>query len=127
MARDRLFRGGYSPVAGWVAPSLAANWADAGSGNEPSGYRLSDDKVELEGMLLRSTSTAAAGSTIFTLPTGFRPATFQYFPSYSATAGFAATGFVVIRVDASGNVSCISAAITAGVLLGIHGVIYLNR
>ena len=51
----------------WTAPTLAGSWVNFGSDNEPAGYRLNGDMVELRG------SIKNGSGLIFTLPAGMRP------------------------------------------------------
>lgn len=91
-------------AAGWAAPVVAA----------PVEYRrTSDGTVQLRGITGRL--LAGAGTPMFTLPVGFRPAIGR---------GFAATGndpapgtgnlVASIQIAASGDVSLILPAVTAG-------------
>lgn len=54
----------------WIVPALASPWA-AVAGEADPGYRIRDGIVMLRGGVIGG----AAGSTIFTLPTLYRPAT----------------------------------------------------
>lgn len=64
--------GGWLPVGTTEAP-FGANWSNLGSPFRNCAYRLrSDGNVELAGLAIFG-ATAAAPSTIFTLPVGYRP------------------------------------------------------
>lgn len=70
-----LFAGGV-PGAGWANLALAANWSQvAGYGvGTQTRYTKYGSRVYVDGYGIRATSIAAAGSTVLTLPVGFRPA-----------------------------------------------------
>jgi len=76
-------------VTPWVTPALGAGWGAIGSVQAPR-YRKVGDVVEVEGAVSNTTG-GALGTTIFTLPAGFRPPSLQYlrYPdgSYVSSAG----------------------------------------
>lgn len=57
-----------TPTTGW------SNYSTGATGYRGLQYRKVGSEVIIRGMLLRSGTTAAGGSTVFTLPVGFRPA-----------------------------------------------------
>jgi hypothetical protein len=57
----------------WTNVTFQNGWSNLG-GFAGAAYRLVGDKVELRGLVTRSTAVPAASSSIiFTLPAGFRP------------------------------------------------------
>lgn len=63
-------------VPTWIAPTLAAQWANVGTTN-PTGYTKSCGKVQLKGLLTYTSLTPAtplSNILIFTLPVGYCPA-----------------------------------------------------
>lgn len=62
------------------AASLENGFTNAGGGHTDAGYyRASNGRVYLEGRVTRAAGVPAAGTTIFTLPGGFRPAAIHAF------------------------------------------------
>jgi len=86
----------YLGVTDWVAPSLLNSWADygGGSGYCPTGYcKDGTGFVHIRGIVTSGT----ASNNIFVLPTGYRPAYREVFPSISYTSP---TGvYVAAQVD----------------------------
>lgn len=61
-----------APQRVWNAPILSPNISNLGSGFNPAGYLINGEKeVTLRGLVTGTGLTS--GSTIFTLPAGFRP------------------------------------------------------
>lgn len=91
----------------WIAPTLATGWSDFGSGYEISGYRkAADGTIFLRGLLAKG---AAGGTTIFTLPAGYRP-------SYEVLlTGYMSSG-VATRIDiqTDGQVVAFAPAVADG-------------
>jgi hypothetical protein len=74
-------------------PAFANSWANHGSGFETAGFRkLWDGTIELKGVV----SNGTIGTTAFTLPTGYRPALTQSFPSM-AGAPTSTTGRITVN------------------------------
>lgn len=89
------------PHATWTAPTLLNSYVDFGTGYAIAGYmKDACGFVHLRGLVKNGT----AGATIFTLPTGFRPAYNMIYPGYidDISGGSYPLGFV--RVDSNGNV-----------------------
>jgi hypothetical protein len=68
----------YLTDSGWIAvgsgggaPAFAGTWSNYGSGYEPARFRKIGNQVFIEGLV----QAGAVGSTVFTLPVGFRPLT----------------------------------------------------
>ncbi len=59
-------------VTAWTALPIIAGWANYGVGYNSAQYRINNNVVELRG-LLRTSVAKAIGSTIATLPVGYRP------------------------------------------------------
>lgn len=76
----------------WYAPTLLNSWANSGGANRVAGYcKDAMGIVHLRGVLTGGTN----GTTIFTLPAGYRPASTEFF-AVVANASFAP---VVIQSD----------------------------
>lgn len=87
---------GSAPV--WIAPTLAGNWVNVGSGYSTAGYfRDALGIVHLRGLI--HCSAACNSSTVTTLPAGYRPSlSFAFVAStangYSCTLSVLSTGVV---------------------------------
>lgn len=83
--------------------SGGTTWTDYGGVYQPGQYRIVGDMVYLRGLCKR---TAGAGTTIATLPAGYRPATYTQLVSTKASGGIAridiATSGTIIDADAVG-------------------------
>lgn len=63
----------FTSIPLWASPVLQNNWSDYGNGYAPAAYtKTSSGLVVLKGMV------KSGSGTIFTLPTGYRPATSEY-------------------------------------------------
>lgn len=81
----------------WTAPTLVNSWVNYGSGYNNAGYyKDSFGIVHIRGLI--KSGTTSSGTTLFTLPSGYRP-TAEYIIACTS-----AGGYVEIRVDTSGNV-----------------------
>ena len=61
----------------WIAPTLINGWINRGASYEPVGYKKDElGTVRLKGSL----NGGVIGSTMFTLPVGYRPAYSRYLP-----------------------------------------------
>jgi hypothetical protein len=99
-----------SPIEGWHLvgtagePTFEVDWANyIGQGfYEPAAFRKDrDGRVHLRGAVKRPTNTT--GSYVFTLPTGYRPPFYAYFPVVSTNgSGTPTPGF--IEIDVSGRI-----------------------
>lgn len=80
----------------WNDLSLSSGWAPLGGGNQPPQFGKTQGAVELRGMIAGGTITA--GTTLFTLPEGYRP-------QYGTVVGTAGSGgSVQLRVQSTGVV-----------------------
>lgn len=87
---------------GWQAPTLLNSWVNYGSTYATAGYmKDSLGFVHLKGAIKSGTTTA--GTVIFTLPAGYRPAQDNYYPGVSTTAGSAGS----FQIKSSGDVTTI--------------------
>lgn len=68
----------------WVAPTLLNGWSNLGGLTAPAGYRIVGGVVWLRGVVTGGTTTV--GTTIFTLPAGFRASHRLIFPVVSNNA-----------------------------------------
>jgi hypothetical protein len=83
----------------WVAPTLLNSWVNYNSGFTTAGYwKDIHGVVHIKGLVASGT----IGSPIFQLPAGFRPIQTHIFSAVSLGA------FAEVRIDTSGNVTCIS-------------------
>jgi hypothetical protein len=95
----------------WSSPTLGGAWTNTGAPYQTTRYsKRSPGVVYIEGMV----TGGAAGSVIFNLPAGFRPAARLNFPSANGLTATAAT----IRVDPNGDVLHISGT-TSNITLNI--------
>jgi lysophospholipase L1-like esterase len=105
----------YTPATTWIAPTLLNGWGNFGSGFAYAGYRLTPDgEVHVQGVI--GTGTATAGTVLFNLPAGFRPAANRVFSVASNDA------FGEVRVAANGDVT-INAG--ASMWLSLDGIRFL--
>lgn len=81
----------------WIAPSLLNSWVNYGGEHEVAGY-LKDTMgfVHMKGLIKSGAGTA--GTTLFVLPVGYRPAETVIIPTVGADAA------EIMSVDTSGNV-----------------------
>lgn len=90
----------WHPVGGAGEPAFQNAWANYGGGYQAAQFSKSDDGwVNVRGLI--GAGTATAGTVIFTLPAGFRPAAPGIFSTQSgdvfACLGIAANGNITIR------------------------------
>lgn len=89
----------------WVAPTLVNSWAQQANYTTVGYTKDENGFVYLRGALV----TGTAPSTLFTLPTGFRPAKIGVYATYSASGSCKCTvnpdGTVVATLAASNNMS----------------------
>lgn len=89
----------------WIAPTLLSSWVNYGGSYETAGYcRDSFGIVRLRGMIKGGTNTA--GTVLFILPSGYRPASIAPF----TTGSFSPALLTMIEVYANGEVRLGSAA-----------------
>jgi len=82
-----------APNSTWVAPTLLNSWTNFGTGFAAAGYRkLISGEVILKGVIAPGTTTA--GTVLFTLPAGYRPADTLVFVAASSTK---------VRIDVASN------------------------
>lgn len=94
----------------WTAPTLGGSWVNYGSGFRTARYRKIGDIVEIEGLVKSGTT----GSTIFTLPSGYRPPQGLIMPTITDPNVFArldvtAAGAVIVYftgTSAYANIGC---------------------
>lgn len=81
----------------WLDPSFQNGWVNFGSGNPNVGY-LKDSLgfVHIQGVVKNGTN----GTTIFTLPVGFRPMNNLIIPCVSNGA------FAILQIFSNGSVTC---------------------
>lgn len=79
----------------WISASYNTGWGSYGGGYHGAEYKKVGDIVFLRGMVVRSSGSA---TTIFTLPSGYRPTNSMVFSQIANDA------VARVAVDASGNV-----------------------
>jgi hypothetical protein len=95
---------------GWVNPILLNSWANYNAPTwEPAGYRKIGDVVYLRGML--KPGTATTGTTILTLPAGYRPGGNQHISvptsvDPASRINLMANGDVLVNVAMPGATWC---------------------
>jgi hypothetical protein len=95
---------------GWNSVSFQNSWSDAGFPSPLcSYYKDAFSVVRLQGGAIRSGNSSA---TIFTLPSGYRPASVMIFPVYGEVSSVATLS--IVTIDTSGNVSMLPAGNTVG-------------
>jgi hypothetical protein len=98
----------------WISPTLLSGWVSYGTPVEAAGYRKTPaGEVQLKGTIKNGTATT--GTTIFTLPVGYRPANQRDFVTVEG-GNMAAR----IYVNSSGNVNI--AGVTSNGLLSLESV-----
>lgn len=70
---------GYRTSSGYNAPALLNSWANLGGGYAAAAYGMVNGRVEVHGTV----QAGRAGSTIFTLPLGYRPSATLIFATFS--------------------------------------------
>jgi hypothetical protein len=94
--------GTLSTTDDWKVPTLLNGWVDYGGTNPPAGYRKEGEWIYLRGAVKNGT-VGTTGSTMFTLPVGYRPAFNVFFP---VVTGAGVIGQVGVQPD--GDVPAIS-------------------
>jgi|GEM_PF-3320555 len=97
----------------WNAPTLGGGFANLGAGFQPAGYYQDiTGRVYGRGIVIQTAGGCAAGTTVYTLPVGYRPVGDEAF------AVIYQGGFAKIDVTPSGTV-VINTAIGAGQFLAL--------
>lgn len=73
--------------SGWITPTLNSPFTNYGSGWADVSYRKINDIVCIQGLVL--INGASNGSTIFTLPSGYRPTGHIMFAGFNGNVGHA--------------------------------------
>jgi hypothetical protein len=95
---------------GWNSVTFQNSWSDAGFPSPLcSYYKDAFSVVRLQGGAIRGSNSSA---TIFTLPSGYRPASVMIFPVYGEVSSVATLS--IVTIDTSGNVSMLPAGNTVG-------------
>ena len=95
---------------GWNSVTFQNSWSDAGFPSPLcSYYKDAFSVVRLQGGAIRGSNSSA---TIFTLPSGYRPASVMIFPVYGEVSSTAV--LAIVTIDTSGNVSMLPAGNTVG-------------
>lgn len=106
-------------------PTLLNGWTNTGGGSEAASFiKGLDGFVRISGII--GNGTVTAGTPLFVLPVGFRPAGRCFFASYGFTSG-GAYATTVIRVDADGTVRITNSSAAAATLieLGLCGLSFM--
>jgi hypothetical protein len=107
--------GGIASPGSWTTPTLAVG-SDFGSGASPIRYRKIGSEVILRGLLGGLGGGLSSGTTVLTVPSGFRPTA-----GYVSFVVVASTGTARVDVQTSGAVVC-QTTLAAGGFLGLNGV-----
>lgn len=106
----------------WHLASLGAGFTTNAADQAPR-YRLEGlggGIVRLDGVVYTSAATAA-GATMFTLPTGYRPQQRQRFVGSTNASGYTTVGGSLISVTTAGLVTCSPACSAAGQQIVLDG------
>lgn len=98
-------------IPDWTAPTLLNSWVNYGGGYNDAGYYKTSKRVYLRGLIKDGVTTAA--TIFFTLPSGYRPASYHAFACASNNA------YGQAHVDTNGNVFIIVGSATWFSLDGI--------
>lgn len=104
----------------WNAATLGSGWTNRGTGFPNVSYRLAPspaNSLQLAGEA--QSGTVTNGTTLFTLPAGWRPATEQIIVCGYSTG----TNIARLQINTSGAVNIFNAGATAG----IAGIIQINN
>lgn len=106
----------------WQTPTLNSGWSNFGSPWEVAAYRKnSSGLVTVKGLVK---STNALPSTVFTLPTGFRPAENVRTASSGSTGG--GDAFYSLSFQTDGSVVCQSGAAAPSASLSVDSSFYCS-
>ena len=99
----------------WESLTLSASWVNYGSGYGSARYRKIGNRVQVAGLIKSGTTTV--GTTIATLPVGFRPSSQEIYTAHNGTSGARAlqvgtNGTIVIAGLAVSNAELSLANIT---------------
>jgi hypothetical protein len=86
----------------WKTPTLLNGWVNYGGSDEDASYEKTGNRVSLRGTI--KSGTTAAGTVLFALPSGYRPA--KNFYAMTICSG---NNLVRIKVDLNGQVTLNSA------------------
>lgn len=104
-----------------TAPTLLNSWANV-SGYQTAGYsRSADGIVRLHGTI--DTGTKSAGTDLFVLPAGFRPAAKIAFPVVDSTGSADAAHTIV--VTSAGVVEVGAVALTASSAISLDSISFV--
>jgi len=107
----------------WLAVPVVTTWTNFtllnsctayGGGFAVPSYRKNGDVVECRGLPKAPAGGLAAGTTICTLPAGFRPPLMVRFAAVGMPTGATNDAFVSLTVDTGGNVVCVQALVASG-------------
>lgn len=96
--------------SGWITPTLNSPFTNYGSAFADASYRKINDIVCIQGLVL--INGASNGSTIFTLPSGYRPTGSIMFAGFNGNVGHAR-----IDIQSDGDVLLLSQAANSWVTL----------
>lgn len=80
--RDQQLEEYLAGATEWLTPTFSGTWVNFGSTHRNARFRKNGDRTEIEGFVKSGT----IGTSIFTLPAGFRPPTDMVFAVHSNTA-----------------------------------------
>lgn len=96
--------------SGWITPTLNSPFTNYGSGFADASYRKINDIVCIQGLIF--INGASNTSTIFTLPSGYRPTGSIMFAGFNGNVGHAR-----IDIQSDGDVLLLSQAANSWVTL----------
>ena len=112
---------GYSQDS-WTAPSLGSNWANYGGVYQTVGYmKDSIGFIHVRGLVK---ATGAVSSTIFTLPTGYRPSLAHIFAINAYDDSAAAYDHGRCDIDSNGAVKIIAPTPASGDWFALEGILF---
>lgn len=106
----------FAEDTGWTVPSMGASWANYTAGGQTAPqYRRRNGVVYLDG----SMASGSSGSTIFTLPAGYRPLHTQ---TYTVASG---NGNAVITIGATGTVQVTVYNVGSNISVALNGISFV--
>ena len=113
-ATTKRYVDGKTAMPAWIAPTLLNGWVNHSATQESAGYRRTPWKeVQCRGLI--ASGAATDGTTLFTLPTGYRPAAIRHFVSVQGN-----NGACRIRVQIDGRVEIVG--VTSNNFLSLESI-----
>lgn len=113
----------------WIAPTLQNSWTNYSSiSNQAGYYRDQFGIVHLRGLITGGTTTV--NTTLFTLPSGYRPAYNQLFVTRASNASKTAEGAARVDVWSNGEVKIVTgdvASFGTGAWVSLDGLHFSTK